>query len=522
LEIANLSISNLPIFFNKEFCSVTGGHAVEMRHICKRFGSLIANNGVNFSLRPGEIQALLGENGAGKTTLMRILYGLYHADEGEILVNNQVVEIKSPRDAIDLGIGMVTQHFALVPPLTVSENIILGYTGAFRLDLNETHQKVAAASKKYGIEVQPTTLVKELSVGQRQRVEILKALYRQAKVLILDEPTAVLTPQEVDQLFASLKKLQADGLSIIFISHKLNEVMRITDRVTVLRGGRVAGVVETKATSAAELARIMVGLETPGISKATAASKGQVALQLSGVTALDSKGLPAVKKVTFEVCAGEIVGLAGVSGNGQLELAQVLDGTRSCLQGRITVAGQEVTNSGPAKIMATGLGRIPEDRHESVIDELSVAQNMALEHLTEFTRHGMLDHDHIRRHAEALIAEYQIKAAPDDKIRTLSGGNMQKVILARVIERNPKVIIVAQPTRGLDIGATKYVRNKLLEQRAKGAAILLISEDLDEILELSDRIAVMYEGEIVGILATAEADPERLGLLMSGASSRQS
>lgn len=491
-------------------------HAVAMKGIRKQFGALVANDSIHFTLRRGEIHALLGENGAGKSTLMRILYGLYQADAGEIWVNGRLAEIKSPRDAIQLGIGMVTQHFALVPPLTVTENIVLGYTGSFQLNLEEAHQKVAAASRQYGIEVDPRAKVQSLSVGQRQRVEILKALYRQAQVLILDEPTAVLVPQEVEQLFQSLKHLQANGLSVIFISHKLNEVMAITDHVTVLRAGRVAGSVETGATTPVELARMMVGRETFGVSKMTAPRQGEAVLCMEKLVALDHQGLPAVKDISLEVRAGEVVGLAGVSGNGQVELAQVLDGTRPCQKGRVVVAGQDVTNTGPARIMAAGLGRIPEDRHESVVAEMTVAQNMALEHLDEFVRNGILDHAHIRRHAETLIAEYQIKATPGDHIRTLSGGNMQKVILARVLERHPKAIIVAQPTRGLDVGATEYIRGKLLEQRQKGAAILLISEDLDEILELSDRIAVMYEGEIMGILPAAEADIDRLGLLMSG------
>jgi simple sugar transport system ATP-binding protein len=494
-------------------------NAVEMRGITKRFGSLVANDAVNFYLRQGEIHALLGENGAGKSTLMRILYGLYHADEGEILVNGQPVEIKSPKDAIRLGIGMVTQHFALASPLTVTENIVLGYTGSFRLDMAEAHQKVAAAAARYGIEVDPTALVKNLSVGQQQRVEILKALYRQARVLILDEPTAVLIPQEVEQLFATLQHLQRAGLSVIFISHKLNEVMTITHHVTVLRGGKVVGSVATAETTPAQLARMMVGRETFGVTKeppGSSKSSAKIALQLDKVAALDRQGLPALKEITLDVHASEIVGLAGVSGNGQVELAEVLAGTRRCTGGRITIGGRDLTNTSAAQMMAAGVGRIPEDRHASVVAEMSVAQNMALEHLDNFAPNGVLDRRLIQQHAEKLIAEYQIKAAPGDKIRTLSGGNMQKVILARVFEQKPQVIIVSQPARGLDVGATEYVRGKLLEQRSRGAAILLISEDLDEILELSDRIAVIYEGEIMGILPAAEADTERLGLLMAG------
>ena len=489
--------------------------AVEMRGITKRFGPVIANHHVNFSLAQGEIHALLGENGAGKTTLMRILYGLYHPDEGEIRVKGNPVTIHSPKDAIQLGIGMVTQHFALAAPLTVAENVILGYTDSFRLDLDSAQDKVCEAAQRFGISINPNAFVKDLSVGQRQRVEILKALYRNADVLILDEPTAVLTPQEVEQLFDGLRRMQAQGLSVIFISHKLHEVMSITDRVTVLRQGEVIGTVRTQETTPNELARMMVGRPTFGVSKPASPPQEEVLLRLEKVSANDNQGLPAVKNVTLHVRAGEILGLAGVSGNGQRELAQVLEGVRPSTSGYIIANGHDITNAGPRKIMAAGVGRIPEDRHESVVAEMTVAQNMALEHLDEFVRNGTLDKRRIREHAETLIQAYQIKAQPEDMIRTLSGGNMQKVILARVLERNPAVILVAQPTRGLDVGATEYVRQKLVEQRQRGAAILLISEDLDEILELSDRIAVIYEGEIMGIVPP-DVDIEQLGLLMSG------
>ncbi|MDW8317604.1 MAG: ABC transporter ATP-binding protein [Anaerolineae bacterium] len=501
--------------------------AVEMRGITKRFGALVANDRVDFRLRRGQIHALLGENGAGKTTLMRILYGLYHADEGEIRVDGRPAAIRSPKDAIALGIGMVTQHFALVPPLTVAENVVLGYNPGVRLNLAAASQKVAEAAARLGIEVDPRALVKDLSVGERQRVEILKALYRNANVLILDEPTAVLVPQEVDQLFASLRRLQEHGLSVVFISHKLYEVMAITDQVTVLRGGQVVGTVNTAETTQAELARMMVGrslapVERTVPSLATGSAARSPLLRLEGVSAVDNKGLPALKGVSLEVHSGEIVGLAGVSGNGQTELAQVLEGVRRPTAGRILVDGQDLTHADPAQVMQAGVGRIPEDRHASLVLDFTVAQNLALEHLDEYVvGGGRLDKGRMRQHAEQLIAEYQIKARPDDRVRTLSGGNMQKVILARVLERRPKVLVAAQPTRGLDVGATEYVRGKLLEQRERGAAILLISEDLDEILELADRIAVIYEGEIRGVLPRREATPERLGLLMSGARQEQ-
>lgn len=491
-------------------------NAVEMRNITKRFGSLVANDNVNLTLGQGEIHALLGENGAGKSTLMRILYGLYHADSGEILVKGKSTTIDSPKAAIAHGIGMVTQHFALALPMTVTENVIIGRKPSWRLDQRQAEQEVAQVAQRFGMQINPAAETRHLSVGQRQRVEILKALYRHANVLILDEPTAVLTPQEIDQLFANLRQLQQNGLSVLFISHKLHEIMAITDRVTVLRHGQVVDSVATRTASPGMLAQMMVGRATFGVTRTDDQARSQPMLRMTNLSALDRQGLPALKEITLDVNAGEIVGIAGVSGNGQTELAEVLDGTRTATDGQVFLDGVKITNATPRAVMAAGLGRIPEDRHAAVVGELTVAQNMALEHLDEYVSGGRLRHRQITEHAASLIAAYQIKAAPTDRIRTLSGGNIQKVILARVIERNPKAIVVAQPTRGLDIGATDYVRSKLLEQRAKGAAILLISEDLDEILALADRIAVIYEGQLMDVIPAAAATEERIGLLMAG------
>jgi ABC-type uncharacterized transport system ATPase subunit len=491
-------------------------YAVEMKDIVKRFGDLVASDHVNFDLKQGEIHALLGENGAGKTTLMRMLFGLYHADAGEILIDGKLAVIRSPKDAIEQGIGMVTQHFTLVQTLTVAENLALGETKGININLAEIEKQVEVASKRFGIPVKPDALIRHLSVGERQRVEILKALYRNAKVLILDDPTAVLVPQEVDVLFEALLRLRAEGLSVIFISHKLHEVMTICDRITVLRDGKSVGTVEKKDTSQRLLATMMVGRESFGVSRQSEREYGEIRLEVHKVSAVDKKGLPSLREISLDVRSGEILGIAGVSGNGQTELSGVLCGILKPSGGTIKVEGNDLTGAEPGEMCKAGVGRIPEDRHASLVGELSVSENLILDQMDAFTTNGVLNKARIQKNAIERIAEYQIKASPGDILRTLSGGNMQKVMLARTLSCNPRVVVASQPTRGLDVGATDYVRSKLLEQRDRGAAVLMISEDLDEVIALADRIAVIYEGQIMGIFPADEATPEKLGLLMAG------
>jgi ABC-type uncharacterized transport system ATPase subunit len=505
-------------------------YAVQMQGIVKRFAGMAANDSVDFDLEQGEIHALLGENGAGKTTLMRILYGLYRPDDGRILVGGKIAAVRSPKNAIQYGIGMVTQHFTLAPTLTVAENLALGQSRQFLLDKTQMSKDVERLSARFGILVDPNARVGHLSVGEQQRVEILKALSRDTRVLILDEPTAVLVPQEVALLFEVLKRLSHEGLSVVFISHKLNEVMTICNRITVLRDGKVVGNVDKHDTNRSELARLMIGrtsLENRGLSlveggledesiKAKAAPRPESVLQVASVSVTGKAGFQALKKVSFDIHAGEILGLAGVSGNGQFELAQILSGTLKPGAGKVVLMGKDVTSATPGDLTLAGVGRIPEDRRLGVIPELSVAENLMLDHIGAFVKNGILDTTHIQENARELIETYQIKASPQDRTRTLSGGNMQKVILARILSRNPRVVIAAQPTRGLDMGAASYVRAKLLEQRARGAGVLLISEDLDEIMALSDRIAVIYEGQIMGILPAVQVNLDQLGLMMSG------
>jgi simple sugar transport system ATP-binding protein len=497
-----------------------GDLAAELSGITKRFGDLIANDVVDFSVQRGEVHALLGENGAGKTTLMRVLYGLTRPDGGMIRVDDRPVEIHSPSDAIEAGVGMVTQHFSLVQPMTVTENIILGRAQGARLDLASAHEAVEAAAGRFGIAIQPDAVVSDLSVGEQQRVEIIKALARDCRLLILDEPTAVLVPQEVDALFETLRRLAADGLSVVFISHKLGEVRAISQRVSVMRQGRMVGTVSGE-TGERELARMMVGRPTFGVERQDPPQRGgEARLQVRGVSATGVHDLPALTDVDLDIHAGEILGVAGVSGNGQTELAEVLSGMRPATAGRATVDGTEITNVDPGAVMAAGVGRIPEDRHASLVLDLSVALNLIMEHIDDFSGRGGLDGARVDTHARELIERYHIKARPGDRVATLSGGNIQKVLLARVLARDPHVVIVSQPTRGVDVGASEYVRNELLARRRDGAAILLMSEDLDELISLSDRLVVLYEGRIVGRLDAADADAEELGMLMAGRGQR--
>lgn len=495
---------------------------MEMRNIVKRFPGVLANDHVSFDVRAGEVHALLGENGAGKSTLMKILYGLYQPTEGQVFINGQQVTIHSPADSIQMGIGMIHQHFMLVPTLTVAENVALGMTSTRGplTDLDRVSARIQELARLYGLEVDPGSLVWQLSVGQQQRVEIIKALYRGAALLILDEPTAVLTPQEVDEFFVTLQQMANDGHALIFISHKLHEVLHISNRVTVLRDGRVVNTVPTAGTTKESLAQMMVGRPVSMQRHKEAVEPGPPRLQVEGIEALSDRDTPALRGVSLTVRAGEILGLAGVSGNGQRELAEVVAGLRPVTAGRVWIEENEVTGASPAQIMSRGLAYIPEERmKDGVIREFTVAENLILrDHLRPpFSRAGFINFKAVARQSSQLIRNYRVKTPSQETLaRSLSGGNIQKLILARELSRGPRVLIAAQPTRGLDIGATEYVHERLLEQRQEGTATLLISEDLDEILALSDRIVVIFSGQIMGDMKREEATAEKLGLLMAG------
>ena len=495
---------------------------VRMSSVTKRFLDVTANSDVSFSLFPGEICALLGENGAGKTTLMNILFGYYTCDEGEIYIKGEKAELSSPRDAISRGVGMIHQHFALVPSQTVLENIIVGIDagkGIF-LDLKSARRELLELQKRFGLKVDPEAMVWTLSIGEQQKVEILKALYRNVDILIMDEPTAVLAPAETADLFNTLKSLVKEGRSVVFISHKLNEVMEISDRIVVLRGGRVVAERRTPATSVHELANLMVGRELQETIEKNYLAAGEPVLRIKGLSALNDRNVAALKRVDLMVRQNEILGMAGISGNGQKELCEVLFGMRSPAGGSIKVNEKPLRPGSPRASIKAHMGRIPEDRIDTgLLMDLSIAENLILEYhsSTDLQHYGLMKSKNIQQFSDDLIERYAIKTAGRDTVtKSLSGGNLQKVMLARELAGEPSLIIASQPTRGLDVGAMAYIHMRLLQERERGAGILLISEDLDEIFALSDRIVVLFEGEIMGEAPGATASREQIGLWMSG------
>ena len=495
---------------------------LEMRGITKQFPGVLANDRVDFNLEAGEVHTLLGENGAGKSTLMKILYGMYRPDAGEVLLRGRRVTVDSPSAAIEHGIGMIHQHFMLVPTLTVTENVALGLQSRRRplTDLPTVAERIRELSETYGLQVDPDALIWQLAVGERQRVEILKALYREASILVMDEPTAVLTPQEVDELIVVLRRMAADGRGLVFISHKLHEVMAVSDRITVLRDGRVAGETTPAGTDRAQLARMMVGRPVQMVPDRPDVQLGEPLLEVRDLHVQGDRGDEAVAAMSFSVQAGEILGLAGVSGNGQSELAQAIAGLRPVQQGSVGIDGADITGRHPRRVRDAGLSYVPEERmRDGVIGMFSVAENLVLlnQGSEEFCRRGFLRLGAIRQHCRDLVERFAVKTPGIDvPTSNLSGGNIQKLILARELSAEPKVILAAQPTRGVDVGAAEYIHGTLVAQKASGCATLLISEDLDEVLALSDRIGVMYEGRLMGVLDRADATVERLGLWMAG------
>jgi len=496
---------------------------LEARGITKRFPGVLANDHINFDLRKGEIHALLGENGAGKTTLMNIIYGLYHQDEGQIFINGEAVIIHDPKDAIRFGIGMVHQHFMLIPVFTVAENIILGTEtihGGLFLDRRAASRRIRELSHQYGLEVNPDAYVRDLPVGVQQRVEIVKALYRRADILILDEPTAVLTPQETADLFRIMRELAGRGVSIIFITHKLKEVLEIADRITVLRDGRVVGTVKPQETDEHKLAAMMVGREVILTVEKGPAHPAEEMLRVEDLRVLDDRGVPVVNGASFVVHAGEVLGIAGVQGNGQTELVEALTGLRSATAGAIKLLGYDVTNKPPRPIIEKGTAHIPEDRHRhGLVLPFPITDNLVLCTYYEppFARLLQLDHAAIDKNARERIRDFDIRTPSEFiPVESLSGGNQQKVIVARELSRPIKLLIANQPTRGLDVGSIEYIHSRIVKMRDRGCAVLLVSAELDEILSLSDRIAVMYKGRIVATLPAAKATREKLGLLMAG------
>ncbi len=501
---------------------MAGAALLELRGITKRFPGVLANDHVDFDLRRGEVHALLGENGAGKSTLMNILCGLYAPDEGDILLDGRRIKVGSTRAAIEHGIGMVHQHFMLIGVMTVTENIVLATeprrAGIF-LDMTAARRRVSDLSARFGLQVDPDARIERITVGQQQRVEILKALYRGAEILVLDEPTAVLTPQESRELFAIVGALREQGTSIVFISHKLREAIEVADRITVLRRGSVVDTIPAAEATEARLARMMVGRDILLRTSKRAAAPGAPLLRVEGLTVLDDRGLEAVRDVSFEVRAGEIVGIAGVDANGQSELIEALTGLRRSRSGRVVVDGRDLSNASSRELLDAGVGQIHEDRHRrGLVLPFSLAENLALHDYRRppNSRRGVLDPDAIVRRARRLLAEFDVRGGtPATPAGALSGGNQQKVVLARELDVEPRVLVAAQPTRGLDVGAIEFVHRRLVEQRDAGRAVLLVSLELEEILSLSDRILVFYEGRIAGEFPPT-ATEEELGVAMTG------
>ena len=501
---------------------MTHENVIEMREITKIFGQFVANDKINLHLRRGEIHALLGENGAGKSTLMNMLAGLLEPTSGEIAVNGQVVKLDSPSKAASLGIGMVHQHFMLVEAFTVAENIILGseITKNGVLDIKKAIQEIKELSEKYGLAVDPSAKIEDISVGAQQRVEILKTLYRGADILIFDEPTAVLTPAEIDELMIIMKNLVKEGKSIILITHKLDEIRAVSDRVTVIRRGKSIETVEIAGATNQDLAEMMVGRSVSFTTEKNPPQPKEVILSIKDLVVNENRGIPAVKNLSLDVRAGEIVGIAGIDGNGQSELIQAITGLRKVKSGTINIKGKDVVGLPPRKITEMKVSHVPEDRHrDGLVLDLTISENIALQtyYKEPLSKNGILNYTNIHNYARKLMEEFDVRAANDYvPASALSGGNQQKAIIAREVDRDPDLLIVSQPTRGLDVGAIEYIHKRLIGERDKGKAVLVVSFDLDEILNLSDRIAVIHDGKIQGIVTPAETNKQELGILMAG------
>ena len=497
-------------------------NVIEMREITKVFGEFVANDKINLQLRKGEIHALLGENGAGKSTLMNMLAGLLEPTSGEIVVNGQVVKLDSPSKAASLGIGMVHQHFMLVEAFTVAENIILGseLTKNGVLDIARATKEIMDLSERYGLAVDPSAKVADISVGAQQRVEILKTLYRGADILIFDEPTAVLTPSEIDELMAIMKNLVKEGKSIILITHKLDEIRAVSDRVTVIRRGKSIETVEIVGATNADLAEMMVGRSVSFKTEKQAAQPKEVVLSIKDLVVNENRGVPAVKNLSLDVRAGEIVGIAGIDGNGQSELIQAITGLRKIESGSIELKGRSISGLHPRQITEMSVGHVPEDRHrDGLVLDMMISENIALQtyYKEPLSKNGILNYGNIISHAKKLMQEFDVRAASEIvPASALSGGNQQKAIIAREINRDPDLLIVSQPTRGLDVGAIEYIHKRLIEARDNGKAVLVVSFELDEVLNVSDRIAVIHDGKIQGIVTPETTNKQELGVLMAG------